>query len=328
MRSAARTTKSTPSCGPITPRYATGAGGRRRSAGVGLRPRWQALRVRAGADDRHVVRLPCRCARSRRARYESLVDDHVVGGAVRRSLEQAQPAVREGVAAAEPRLVQLRAQVVVVEHEPRPVERRSMRASRPEHVRRVARLDHVERPAASRACSASRAVARKEYGVLGDEVQPCCRPGVRPVLVDGDAVDHLVRGVTRALRADDRRRRSRRASSARHSSHTRRSNGTGRFWTIEDARTSAVGRSPADSFVAGQASTSAPSAGQVEQAPGAARRASAASTVGVADETSDEVRAVQGGLGVVGAAAAGAAARASTYALFAPTSRTGLTIGS
>ena len=103
----------------------------------------------------------------------------------------------------EARVVQLGAEVVVVEHEPRTVAAAQPSGDRPEDVRRVACLQHVEYPLASR--PEHQPGGREErVGILQDEAERPTPGRVWLVLQQCDAVEDLVRGITLALRADDR----------------------------------------------------------------------------------------------------------------------------
>ena len=86
----------------------------------------------------------------------------MVRGPVRPALQRPQHPVGQLRAVREPGLVQLGAQVVMVEDEPGAVEGAKSQGDRPEDVRRVAGLDHREPPPDRRALSVSQAVARNE----------------------------------------------------------------------------------------------------------------------------------------------------------------------
>ncbi len=102
----------------------------------------------------------------------------------------------------EARVVELGAEVVVVEDEPRTVAAAQPPGDGPEDVRRVARLQHVEPPLAT---SAEHQPGRREerVGVLQDEAERTASGRVGAVLQQRDALEDLVTGVALALRADD-----------------------------------------------------------------------------------------------------------------------------
>ena len=132
-----------------------------------------------------------------------LVGRHdVVGRPKRRSLQAQQPSVRQRAAVGEAGLVQLRAKIVVVEDEPRPVEAAEQPGDRPEDVGRVARLQHGERAGAA-GPKHLRGRGQEGVRVLQDEADGPAPGCVRAVLQHRDALEDLVARVALPLRADD-----------------------------------------------------------------------------------------------------------------------------
>ena len=112
--------------------------------GVG-RAASQPLRIGPGAHDGDVLgNLPLRV--SARMPVGVVGRDHMVRGPVRPALQGAQHPVGQPRAAREARLVKLGTQVVVVEHEPGPVDGAQGQGDRPKDIRWVAGLNHVEPP--------------------------------------------------------------------------------------------------------------------------------------------------------------------------------------
>ncbi len=74
---------------------------------------------------------------------------------------------------------------------------------RPENVRRVAGLQHIE-PAVATSTEHQPGGRQKRVGVLQDKAERSTAGGVGPVLQQPDAVDHVICGVILPLRADDR----------------------------------------------------------------------------------------------------------------------------
>ncbi len=128
---------------------------------------------------------------------------HVIGEPSRTALEEAEASVQQRGAFREARLERLRAEVMVVEHEPGAMQELEQDAYGTEDVRRIAALDRAE-------ATAPGGLERLDQGggerveVFGEERGGAAPWTVRPVLVDLDSVDDLVRRVSRPLGADDR----------------------------------------------------------------------------------------------------------------------------
>ena len=103
--------------------------------------------------------------------------------------------------AGEPGLEQLGAQVMVVEHEPGPVQTAEHQGDGPEDVRRVAGLDDRE-PALAAGLERLPGGGRERVGVLGDEADLAAARRVGAVLVQLHPVDDLVGRVSAGFRAD------------------------------------------------------------------------------------------------------------------------------
>ena len=99
--------------------------------------------IRARPDDRH-VRLSDAVALHRDLTVRVVGGDHVVRGPHGAALHQPQRSVDELVPVRKARLIQLRAKVVVIEHEGRSVQEPKEDADGPEQVGRVAALDDGE----------------------------------------------------------------------------------------------------------------------------------------------------------------------------------------
>ena len=157
----------------------------------GLRTSRHAPRVGAGSDHRH--QLGCLAPSPTGDRGVRLVGRRdPVGGTERHPLQELQAHVRGSPLVMEARAVELRAQVVVVEHEARAVSPTQHPGDRPEDVGRVARLHDVERSATAPGPQHQACGRGERVGVLGHE--PGCRAArrVRPVGVDLDVVEHSV----------------------------------------------------------------------------------------------------------------------------------------
>ena len=162
----------------------------------------QPLGVRPGAHDADVLgRLPAAGRGDGGVRLVGRGDP--VGGPEGLALEEQQALVGGALAALEAGEVELRAQVVVVEHEPGAVQAAQPARDRPEDVGRVAGLHRVERAAAPGAGDQPR--GREERpGVLDEVAQGAAPRGVPGVGEDPHAVDDLGPAGALALRADDR----------------------------------------------------------------------------------------------------------------------------
>ena len=90
----------------------------------------------------------------------------------------------------------------MVEHEPGAVEGAKDQGDRPEDVRRVAGLDHLE-PAGPSRLERQPCGGEERVGVLRDEAELAAAGRVGPVLVQLHRVDDLVGRVAVALGADD-----------------------------------------------------------------------------------------------------------------------------
>ena len=146
------------------------------------------------------------------------------------------PAVRQPGAVGEPRLVELGAQVVVVEDEPRAVATAQPARDRPEDVGRVARLDRRRTARCRRACSTSQRGGQERVGVLDDEPGGPASGRVRPVLVAGSTPSRTARRGSPLPFGQTTVTSYPAAVRAWHSSQTRRSKGTGRFCTMMSTR--------------------------------------------------------------------------------------------
>ena len=113
-------------------------------------------------------------------------------------------------------------------------ERPPQQGQRPVGVRWIARLDGAEAVAHSHLDGQDRR-AQPAVDELQEVTEESAGRAWRRVFVDVHPVDRLTARVARPLRADDRHADAR-FTQARHSSHTRRSSGTGRFWTIIKTR--------------------------------------------------------------------------------------------
>jgi hypothetical protein len=109
----------------------------------------QALRVRAGADDRDVVGGLAASPYGDVA-IGAVRGDHVIRGPVSRALQSQQPLVRQLRAMGPSGLVEFRAQIVVVEDELGAFDGAESKRNRPEDVRRVAGLNNREAARSSR----------------------------------------------------------------------------------------------------------------------------------------------------------------------------------
>ena len=126
----------------------------------------------------------------------------MVRGPVSPALKGPQHLVGQPRAVREAGLVEFRAQVVMVEHEPGAVEGAEGQGDRPEDVGRVAGLHHLE-PAGPPRPERQPRGREKGVGVLGDEAELAAAGRVRPVLVQFHLVHDLVRWVTVTLGAHD-----------------------------------------------------------------------------------------------------------------------------
>ena len=106
----------------------------------------------------------------------------MIGGPVGPALEGQQPFVGQLGPAGETRFVKLRAEVVVIEHEPGAFERPEGHGERPEDVRRIAGLNHRE-AAGTPGLEHGPGGGEERVGVLGDEAELAATGSVRPVLV-------------------------------------------------------------------------------------------------------------------------------------------------
>ena len=120
--------------------------------------------------------------------------DHVVRGPVGPALQRPQAPVGQRRAVREAGLVQLGAQVVVVEDEPGAVDGPQGQGDRPEDVRRVAGL-HDREPAGPPRLERQPGRRQEGVDVLGKETELAAAGRVRPVLVQLHPVDDLVGGV-------------------------------------------------------------------------------------------------------------------------------------
>ena len=159
--------------------------------------------VRTGADDGDALRRQV-AAGHRDAAVAAVSGDDMVGRPVGLPLQPAQATVLGAapgrVGAAETREEEFRVEVVLVEHElhtARPPEAREQ----PVGVRGVAGLDDIE-PALASHRQRQGGGAQPGVQKLPAEAEGTSRLFRGAVLVEGDAVDHLVRGVPRAFGAD------------------------------------------------------------------------------------------------------------------------------
>ena len=168
------------------------------------RPPPELVRVRPSADHRHVSGVPAAPVNGNLA-VGLVRGDHVVSATVRAALQEPQPPVRQRTAA-EARLEEFGAQVMVVKHELGPLQRLEGHRERPEDVGRVARLDDGEATAQqSAACPGEESLPRRRgerVRILARKAQLAATGRVRPVLVQLDAIDDLVVRVILALGAD------------------------------------------------------------------------------------------------------------------------------
>jgi hypothetical protein len=127
----------------------------------------------------------------------------VIGGPVGSALQRPQQPVRQLGPPGKPGLIQLRAQIMMIEDEPGPVHRPQQHGDRPENVRRVARLEYPEPSRPPRLPGQPR---RREEGidVLGDEPGLAAAGHVRPVLVQLHALYHREPRITRPFGAHHR----------------------------------------------------------------------------------------------------------------------------
>ena len=127
----------------------------------------------------------------------------MIGEPSRTALEEAESSVQQRRAVREARLERLRAEVMVVEHEPEPCQSLNRTPmgqkmsgglqlwTAPKRPRRTALSDSVR-------------VASERVGIFDEEGSGAAPWAIRPVLVDLDSVDDLVGGVSRTLGADHR----------------------------------------------------------------------------------------------------------------------------
>src|SRR6185437_3223775 len=125
-----------------------------------------------------------------------------VGTAEGTPLEEAEAPVEGGGAVVELRLVELRAEVVVVEDEP-DAEGPQGEGQRPEDVRRVAGLEDVE-AITPEGPQGEPGGSDEGVGVLPEERRLSGTGGRRAVLVEGDPLDDLLAGVAGASGAHHR----------------------------------------------------------------------------------------------------------------------------
>ena len=128
---------------------------------------------------------------------------HVIGEPSRTALEEAEAPVQQRRASREARLERLRAEVMVVEHEPRAMPEPEQDAYGPEDVGRVAALDCAEATAPG-GLERQDQGGDERVGVFDEERSGAAPWAIRPVLVDLDSVDDLVGRVSRTLGADHR----------------------------------------------------------------------------------------------------------------------------
>ena len=116
--------------------------------------------------------------------------DHVVGGLTGAPLHEPQSPVDEAIAVREPRLVQLRTEIVVVEDERGSVDQPEQESDGPEEVGRIAALDDGE--ATPPACFQAEGESGEEgVDVLKDEGGPRAARGIGPVFVEFDLVESV-----------------------------------------------------------------------------------------------------------------------------------------
>jgi hypothetical protein len=164
-------------------------------------PAVQPQRVGAGADDGNVG-AGLAAALDRDPRIRPVGRDDVVGRPEGGALQSEQPPARQAASAREPGVVELGAQVVVVEDEAGAVAPTEEPGERPEDVGRVARLEHLEAAGAPGAQHQPRR-GEEGVGVLEDEARGAAPRRVGRVLEDGDVVDDVVHRIALALRAHD-----------------------------------------------------------------------------------------------------------------------------
>ena len=174
------------------------------SAAAQLRVRWaafQSLRIRTRAYDRDVGRRLAAAVNSN-ALVGAVSRDHLVRGAVSSAFQGPQRLVGQFRTVGKTRLVQLGTQVVVVEHEPGPVNDAERLSDRPEYIGRIASLDDREPPGSS--CLERQPGRRGErVPVLHDETELAAAGRIGPVLVELHRVDQLISRVPFALGAHD-----------------------------------------------------------------------------------------------------------------------------
>src|SRR5690348_1122445 len=129
--------------------------------------------------------------------------DHVIGEPNRTALEEAEASVRYRGTFRETRLERLRAEVMVVEHEPGAMPEPEEEAYGPKDVGRVAALDRAE-AAAPGGLERQAQGGEERIGVFEEERGGTAPRTIGPVLVDLDSVDDLVGRVARTLGADHR----------------------------------------------------------------------------------------------------------------------------
>ena len=164
-------------------------------------PPAQPVRVRSGphhADVGATLATPA----YRDLRVGGVGRDDAIRGAERRSLQSEQAPARQPAAVREARVVQLRAEIMVIEDEAGAVPVAKPPRDRPEDVRRVAGLDDIE-PAGSPGSENEPRRGHEGVHVLQDEPEGAAAGGVGAVLQQGDPVQHFAAGVALTLRADD-----------------------------------------------------------------------------------------------------------------------------
>ena len=168
----------------------TDVGGQEPAAAAQLRARLatpQPLRVRAAADHRYLAgRLAVPCYGD--VPVGLVGRNHMVRGPVCPALHGPQQLVRQPRAVGETGLVELRAEVVMIEHEPGAVENAKGQRDRPEDVRRVACLDHTQ-PAGSPRPERQPCRGEEGVSVLRDEAELAANGLARPVLVQLNGVN-------------------------------------------------------------------------------------------------------------------------------------------
>ena len=127
----------------------------------------------------------------------------MIGGTEGRPFQGEQSSLRQGAPIREARVVELGAEIVVVEDEPRTVAAAQPAGDGPEDVRRVACLQHLELAVAT-STEHQPGGREKRVRVLQDEAERSAAGRVGPVLQQRDALDDLIGGVVLSLWADDR----------------------------------------------------------------------------------------------------------------------------